>query len=131
MAATSGPFRSIHNLVGLNSVGGARDKELVPHCERTHPRPLPYSPRAEEASVDVCVCMRVILPLTGTNLATNRSIHVRSIIQRVRVVARKRVPTKIPAFSQTEINAPFPPIVIDNAVLTRLSRRLFRETRES
>lgn len=86
--------------------------------------------------VRMCMCVRVyvrIILLTGTNLATNRSIHVRSIIQRVRVVARKRVPTKIPAFSQAEINAPFPSIVIDNAVLTRLSRqqRLFRETRGS
>lgn len=88
-------------------------------------------------NVRVRTCVRAYVRyttvITGTNLATNRSIHVRSIIQRARVVARKRVSTKIPAFSQAEINAPFPSIVIDNAMLTLFSRqqRLFREMRKS
>lgn len=51
-AATSGLFRPIHDLLDLNGVGGARDKELVPHYNAR----TPVSPSAPKSQVYVYVC---------------------------------------------------------------------------
>lgn len=69
---------------------------------RTHSLPFPLSARPRAGGVCVCVCTTHIVPrsLLRELLATNRSIHVRNVIQWARVVARKRVSTKIPAFSR-------------------------------
>lgn len=76
-AATSGPFSPIHDLVELNGVGGAHDKELVPPLRaRT---PVAHPPRAQEADLRVSpsVCVRARALHQESNLATNRSIQIR------------------------------------------------------
>lgn len=124
-AATSGPFTSIHNLIAFNGVGGAHDKELVPIASACTPILFLCLPKKQ---VWMCARVCVYVCYTTANLATNRSIHVQSIIQRVRVVARKRVLTKIYRHSRRpRLTRSFHIIVIDNDVLTRFSRRLFRE----
>lgn len=120
-SATSGLFRPIHDLLGLNGVGGARDKELVPHYKRAQP-PFPFPLSARPRARSMCACARAhctTFPPLREVLATNRSHSRPKRHSAARVVAHKRVSTKIPAFSTAEINAPFPPIVINNAVLTR------------
>lgn len=85
-AATSGLFRSIHDLVDLNGVGGAPDKELVPPNERAAPPlTLPLSapsarPREREREQEVyeCACAYAhctVFPPAGT--IGDKSIHSR------------------------------------------------------
>jgi len=81
---------------------------------RTRAPPLTLLTRLREADTCVYVCA-FVPPLR--ELTWRQIDPFTSEASFTRVVARKRVPTKIPAFSPAEINAPFPPIVVDNAYL--------------
>ena len=105
-------------------------RSWYPHYKRTHPQlPLPLSarPRAKSLHVQrVRVSVHIVpCSLLREPLATNRSIHVQNVIQQARVVARKRVSTKIPAFSP-RLTRPFHRLSTTMACLLVGRQRLLR-----
>jgi len=105
-------------------------RSWYPHYKRAHPQlPLPLSarPRAKSLHMQrVRVSVHIVLcSLLREPLVTNRSIHVQNVIQQARVVTRKRVSTKIPAFSP-RLTRPFHRLSTTMACLLVGRQRLLR-----